>query len=239
MSAHVEEELIAAVALGDAAVSPAQVEHIHGCSRCAGLLEQFDRVQDLLRRPGLLEEDQPPVDPALWQRIADATREEPPSAEPLALRRDRAARRAASSLTRPVLLAVAAVACVLAGLGIGRLVWGAQEPAPRVLAATSLAALDGSRTYGEAALLDEGGRTELRVAATGAASGPGFVEVWLLNEDGKRMVSLGVLDTSKSVFAVPPGAVNQGYRVVDLSREQYDGDARHSGDSIMRGTLPA
>ena len=133
----------------------------------------------------------------------------------------------------------AAVVCVLAGVGIGRLVWAPGQPAVQVVASTELATLDGSKTLGRADLLDAAGTTELRVSATPLPDSPGYVEVWLINEDGRRMVSLGVLDSEKAVFAVPPSALAQGYRIVDLSRERYDNDARHSGDSIMRGTLPA
>lgn len=70
----------------------------------------------------------------------------------------------------------------------------------------------------------------LTVAAVAAGLG-------LINDDGKRMVSLGVLDADEAVFAVPPGALAQGYRIVDLSREPYADEPRHFGDSIMRGKL--
>ena len=136
-------------------------------------------------------------------------------------------------------LAAAALVCVLAGLGIGRLVWPTGQPPQRVLATVDLDALDGSQVLGQAQLLEQARTTELRVSAAAMPASPGFVEVWLINNDGTRMVSLGVLDAKDEVFAVPPAALAQGYRIVDLSRELYDNEPRHSGDSIMRGTLPA
>ena len=60
----------------------------------------------------------------------------------------------------------------------------------------------------------------------------------LINQDGKRMVSLGILSSDQATFPVPPDAVSQGYTIVDLSNEQFDDRPQHSGDSIMRGTLP-
>ena len=67
------------------------------------------------------------------------------------------------------------------------------------------------------------------------SAGSGYVEVWLINTDGKRMVSLGVLSTTQATFPVPPDAIAQGYTIVDLSREQFDDKPQHSGDSVMRG----
>jgi hypothetical protein len=129
--------------------------------------------------------------------------------------------------------------CVLAGFGIGRLVWAPDQPSTRVISSTELDSLDGSSTLGRAELVDQAGGTELRVSTSPMPATPGFVEVWLINEDGTRMLSLGVMASDQEMFAVPPAALAQGYRIVDLSRERYDDDARHSGDSIMRGTLPA
>ena len=52
--------------------------------------------------------------------------------------------------------------------------------------------------------------------------GSGYVEVWLINQDGKRMVSLGILSSDQATFPVPPDAISQGYTIVDLSHEQFD-----------------
>ena len=70
------------------------------------------------------------------------------------------------------------------------------------------------------------------------SAGSGYVEVWLINTDGKRMVSLGVMSGTQGTFPIPPNAIEQGYKIVDLSREQFDDKPQHSGDSVMRRTLP-
>ena len=62
--------------------------------------------------------------------------------------------------------------------------------------------------------------------------------MWLINTDGTRMVSLGVLgDDDRGTFPVPQTLLDRGYRIVDISRERFDDDPAHSGDSVMRGTL--
>ncbi len=64
-----------------------------------------------------------------------------------------------------------------------------------------------------------------------------FYEVWLLDPDQGRMVSLGVL---------PPGGVGDftvseeiasQYPTIDVSAEPADGDPTHSGQSVVRGRL--
>jgi hypothetical protein len=144
---------------------------------------------------------------------------------------------------RPGWIIAAAAACVLAGALLGRALW--VSPAPdagaQVLATTSLTTLDAAhRQEGTAELLEAKGGRELKVEATSMPTiSSGYVEVWLLNTDGQRMVSLGVMATPQGVFPVPSGAIEQGYTMVDLSHEQYDNRPQHSGDSLMRGTLPA
>ncbi|MFG1817904.1 anti-sigma factor [Kribbella sp. NPDC049174] len=53
----------------------------------------------------------------------------------------------------------------------------------------------------------------------------GFYEVWLINADGKRMVSLGVLDPcTGGTFQVPAELTSQDYQIVDVSLEPRDGN---------------
>jgi hypothetical protein len=54
------------------------------------------------------------------------------------------------------------------------------------------------------------------------------------------MVSVGVLEPGEPAqsFAIPQALLDQGYVIVDISREGYDDSPQHSGDSVVRGTLP-
>ena len=71
-------------------------------------------------------------------------------------------------------------------------------------------------------------------------AGDGYLEVWLLNADGKRMVSVGVLRPGESgTFPISQALIDQGYVIVDISKEQFDDKPAHSGDSLLRGQLPA
>lgn len=72
----------------------------------------------------------------------------------------------------------------------------------------------------------------------GVANPDGYVEVWLINADGQRMVSIGVFPADTvGRFIVDPSLIEAGYVIVDLSNERFDDEPRHSGDTIMRGQL--
>ncbi len=68
----------------------------------------------------------------------------------------------------------------------------------------------------------------------------GFHEVWLLDADATKLVSLGALPSgSVGTFTVPPGVSVADFPVVDVSLEPYDGDPGHSHDSLLRGVMEA
>lgn len=72
----------------------------------------------------------------------------------------------------------------------------------------------------------------------GARNPEGYVEVWLINVDGQRMVSVGVFPANTSAtFHIDDALIEAGYLIVDLSNEPFDDEPRHSGDTIMRGEL--
>lgn len=72
----------------------------------------------------------------------------------------------------------------------------------------------------------------------GAEHPGGYIEVWLINVDLTRMVSVGVFAAGSSAqFYVTDALIDEGYLVVDLSNEEFDEEPRHSGDTIMRGEL--
>ncbi len=74
----------------------------------------------------------------------------------------------------------------------------------------------------------------------GADHPGGYIEVWLINVDLARMVSVGVFAAGSSAqFYVSDELIDSGYLIVDLSNEEFDDEPRHSGDTIMRGELLA
>ena len=122
-----------------------------------------------------------------------------------------------------------------AGVGIGV----ATTLAPASIAVASLEpfpAHPGATGHAEVDEARDGSRT-LTVALQGDLEGEGVREVWLLREDGADLVSLGALDGSTTTFSVPPDIDLGTFDLVDVSLEPVDGDAAHSGDSIVRGRL--
>ena len=120
--------------------------------------------------------------------------------------------------------------------------WSAAEEAPAAVTvmSTSLDTLDTRQAKGTADVVREGGRLDLAVDTQPIDPGNGYLEVWLINKDLKRMVSVGVLQPGEDAqsFAIPQELLDQGYVIVDISREGYDDSPQHSGDSVVRGTLP-
>lgn len=74
----------------------------------------------------------------------------------------------------------------------------------------------------------------------GATHPGGYVEVWLINVDLKRMISVGIFRAGTAArFHISDALIEAGYLIVDLSNEEFDDEPRHSGDTIMRGELRA
>jgi hypothetical protein len=155
------------------------------------------------------------------------------------------ASRAAISPRRAVGWGVLVAAASLAvGLLAGRTLWQpAQTPSSQDVAQVSqvsLATLDTKQDEGKATVVRTGGGLDLTVATTKPLDQKdGYLEVWLLNADGKRMVSVGVLAPGKASFPISQRLIDEGYVIVDISREPFDTKPAHSGDSLLRGHLPA
>ena len=109
-----------------------------------------------------------------------------------------------------------------------------------VVAQVPLEALPGWSASGDAFVeqTPDGART-LVVTVDGDTGDGGFREVWLIDRDVTRLVSLGVLDGTEGRFVIPAGLDLAEFPVVDVSEEPFDGNPGHSGDSIIRGVLPA
>ncbi len=83
-------------------------------------------------------------------------------------------------------------------------------------------------------------RRALLVDTAGLPPADGIYEVWLFDVETDRLVALGALDDSgKGWLTVPTGVDVADYPQVDTSLEPADGDPTHSGNSVLRGDLPA
>jgi anti-sigma-K factor RskA len=259
---HPDPDLLADLALGEPVADDTRA-HVAACEQCRDEVAALTATAEDLAapapelvapRPGLRAEvlaaalgdlaspTTPPADPA----VPDDHPARP--TDELAARR-MTARSAAAGTSAPGsrrfgltwLVGAAAAGVVLGGAGAAAV--GAlrpDQPQVTVVAQTDLDTLDTGARLGVADLVEHNGVTDLALHTDPMSAGSGYLEVWLINRDGERMVSLGVMEPGRTdqTFTVPAALVQEGYVVVDISREPFDTDARHSGDSLARGTLP-
>jgi hypothetical protein len=111
---------------------------------------------------------------------------------------------------------------------------GAKTSAGKGVALAPVARAAGDIT-GTAALIDGGKR--LRIAVKGLPDpGSGSYQVWLYNSVIDARGIGAARGTRLSLdLKLPPNASN--YRFVDISREPSDGNANHSGESVLRVPL--
>lgn len=256
---HVDDDVLALLALGEPAGATADLAHIEECERCTDELASLTDVVGLARSGG---PDTALVAPApqVWDRVAaelglagattagsatpSASAVSTPSASavsaspadgiapvvPLDSRRPRAGRWIA---------AAAAVGLVVGG---GATWWVANRPEPvTVIASAVLEPLPGWDATGSAVVetRSDGSRVLVVDVDRSESSEDGFREVWLLKPDVSGLVSLGTLAGTSGRFDLPAGLDLDQFSVVDVSEEQFDGDPAHSGDSIVRGPLEA
>ncbi|WP_028046713.1 anti-sigma factor [Cellulomonas sp. URHE0023] len=247
---HVDDDVLALLALGEDAGSTADHAHLEQCRRCADEVQSLRDVV-LLARSGTGGARLVAPAPAVWDRVADelrlapgtralgaSTPQPPPPAEPLADVVPLRPRR-----SRPVgwswVAGAAAVGLVVGGGGAWWLANRGQSTT--VLATATLEPLPGWDAAGSAVVetSPDGGRVLVVDLSTSVPSGNAFQEVWLLKPDVSGLVSLGTLEGASGRFDVPDGLDLTQYSVVDVSQENLDGDPAHSGDSIVRGPLQA
>ncbi|MBU2667946.1 anti-sigma factor [Actinoplanes bogorensis] len=131
-------------------------------------------------------------------------------------------------------LVAAVAAVVLAVVGVIVVV---RAPAEQITARATLTPLGTvpPTAGGDVRVLADG---RLRIDVHNLPLTTGFHEVWLLDpEDPAKMVALGSLADRPTLLPVPPGTDLARYRLVDVSDEPHDGNAAHSGHSLLRGTL--
>lgn len=245
---HVDPEDLALVALGEP-VDAATREHLDACPECAATVASFADVVGVAR--GIGPDDVLVAPPErVWAAISEelalsgpasgAGTRAAPGAEDAASADQVAPSAQVVPLRRrglPWLAAAAAAGVVVGSVGTGLLL-NRPEPAPTTLARAALDPLPGWEASGDAQVLERAdGTVELVVTLDGPAADGDFREVWLIDREVTRLVSLGVLEGSSGTFTVPTGLDLADFAVVDISAEPFDGDPAHSGDSIIRGVL--
>ncbi|MDN5790610.1 MAG: anti-sigma factor [Micrococcales bacterium] len=190
-------------------------------------------------RPGPKTEQPPHAPPEHGQAA--------PPDELTELRSERRDREAARRPRRIAWSAGLAAAALVIGLLGGRALWhesAPQPPQPVTVAQAPLDTLDTTspQQLGEAAVVRTSNGYKLDIdTSKPLPAGSGYLEVWLINRDGKRMVSVGVMRNGEGPvsFPITQKLIDEGYVIVDISREQFDDNPAHSGDSVVRGKLPA
>jgi hypothetical protein len=256
---HCDPEVLALAALGER-IPDQDAAHLESCEQCTADAAELVELVMLGREAPL---QLPPVPDQVWDGIRqelglgrDAVADPPGAAAPTAppmqvgdevaqvLRMEPREARPRSARVR--FFAVGAVAATVGAVLGGTVIWAVFErdvDAVRetVVAQAVLAPLSPSvATPGKAQVLESADGLVVRVDARGLPANSGFHEVWLLDANATKLVSLGALPSgSVGTFTIPPGVTLKDFPVVDISLEPYDGNPAHSHDSLMRGTLEA
>jgi hypothetical protein len=150
---------------------------------------------------------------------------------------DVVARRSIGSRGRWPRLAAAAAVVVAAGL-VGALVLGGGDDGPDEQRVELAALADFEGADASAVLTVEDGQRVVDVDLHGVELPAGsHLELWLLDPEASQTISLGVL-SDPGPFEIPEGVDLAVTPILDVSVEPDDGDAAHSGVSVVRGELP-
>jgi anti-sigma-K factor RskA len=232
---HPDPDLLALAALPGEPPDPAVQEHLAGCAACHRYVRSLRRTVDLALESGVTAAEPPPE--RVWQAITEELAIVP-GATP-AHRARRADRRTA--WRRFAVPVAAAVAGVAAGLAIGAAIAGpgAEVPVARLV---PVAGADPTGAGTVDAVGNPAGR-QLVVHVDGLTNlaGADFLEVWLMDPTGTKLVALGSLSRDGAgyagTFTVPSNLPTVEFRTVDVSAERWDGDPAHSRVSLLRGAM--
>jgi anti-sigma-K factor RskA len=240
-----DSDRLALLALSEGSAEPSESTHLAECAACRHDLEGMQHVAGLAAEGEDLR-DLPAPPARVWNAIeADVARlNESPAAVRVtdnAARQNgvpRQRRRRPERRWRAPVLAVAAAAIVAAAGTVTAIEVLQSEPNEKTVASASLKPLPSvpAAAHGTARVLAD---EQMQLDVRNLPLTKGFHEVWLIDpEDTSKMVSLGNLtDKADAVLPIAPGTDLNRYRLVDVSDEPYDGNAAHSGHSLLRGVL--
>ncbi|WP_249999076.1 anti-sigma factor [Actinoplanes sp. M2I2] len=237
---HLDPDRLVVLALSEEP-GPSESDHLDDCPGCRGDLATLRDVADL-GAEGQDLRGLPTPPEHVWQAIEaeiapDVARAAAPAGvTELAGHRARPRRPRPRWLTPLLAAAAAAVVAVAGTVAVDRI--AGRAPVEQVEARATLTPLATvpADASGSVRVLS-GGRMQIDVRNLPLTTG--FHEVWLIDPDDlSKMVALGNLaDQPDVLLPVPPGTDLNRYRLVDVSDEPHDGDATHSGRSLLRGTL--
>lgn len=246
---HVDDDLLAAWVIdgSDDLLDDAAHAHVVSCDRCTARVEELRSV-DVALGAGPLVAPPASLRAKVLAQVAEERVEAPAPAAPAEVPApvvpsadvvDLASRRRGVPLWAA---GVAAAVTLVAGVGVGSLLNRTDDTTvtrEEVVASAELTTVEGTDPRGAAQVVrvdDADGSYVVKVDAS-SLDDAAIHEVWLLNLDGERMVSLGLLTKASATFEVPAQLLEDGYVVLDISDEPADGDPTHSGVSIARGEL--
>jgi hypothetical protein len=246
---HCDPEVLALRALGESAGTPEDDTHLQSCETCRAELESLSATVRSAKRTEPLESPSPHVWGAIQSELGivpaepEAGAAPQPGADPEPTPSPRPTRTEHRRRRVWPLLVAAALAGVAAGVGGTVLAQRLESDSDSdVVAATPLDPLPDWQAQGVAEVTREpDGKRELRVnlnVEESPTTERGFREVWLIDRQVSKLVSLGALAGNSGIFVVPDGLDLADYPVVDVSFEPYDGQPAHSETSIARGILP-
>lgn len=225
--AHCDSQSLSLIAIGEEPTAE-EALHLVMCDECRREWEALRAVADVAR--DLDDEDLVPPPAHVWAAISEEIVQTSPDAGNVVPMR-------AKRSIAPWIAAAAAVGLILGGIGGAALM---RSTPPEVVASVALEPLAEYSATGNASVEVVDGTEMLAVDVSGLPSTDGYYEVWLLAPDASSMIALGTLGPDETaVLPLPTGVSLADYPVVDISAEPYDGDPKHSTDSIVRGTLPA
>jgi hypothetical protein len=234
---HLDPDRLVLLALSEELEELTELDHLERCSDCRHEMQALRDVADIGSQTAELR-DLPPPPEHVWRAISSGIADSRAPVEPPAPVVSLTERRQRRRRLAPVLTAAAAAVLAVAGtVGVIRFI--DRAPAEQVTARATLAPLETvpPAAGGDVRVLSDG---QLRIDVRNLPLTSGFHEVWLLDPDTPgKMVAVGNLPgkSSEAVLTVPQGTDLNRYRLVDVSDEPHDGDATHSGKSLLRGTL--